>query len=308
MINNYKKPIIIYNPFAAAGISAKKKTVDLYKAILEKANLFESIELYPSKSREDAINKIVAVHNEKKHDLIISVGGDGSLSTICNGLMKIPLEKRLPLFPLPTGTGNSLLRDFKVYTIVDAIKHYKKEEPKLFDVIDVKEINGDMQWYCVNVLGMGFISDIARFVDKNGKKLGHLSYIFGTVLALGQFKPYKVNIKYGDKVFTSDKTFFLTFSNTKYTGGHIKVAPFAKYDDGLMDVVILHDINRFQFLKGFVKISSGAHLKEKGCEFFQTKELVIESDPPLHLMPDGDLFGKSPVKIKVIPGQLRLIV
>lgn len=309
MRNNYKNPIIIYNPFAAAGISAKRKTVEKYKKILEKEKLFHRIDLYPSKSKEDALNKIVEVHKEKKNDLIISVGGDGSLSTICNGLMKVPFEERLPLLPLPTGTGNSLLRDFKIYSIKDAIKHYKTEEPKLFDVLNVEQLDGKMQWYCINVLGMGFVVDIAKFAEKHGKKFGHFTYMIGTVLALGEFKPYNVKItSNGNTIFESSKTFFLTFSNTKFTGGHIKIAPDAKYNDGQMDIVVLYEINRYRFLKGFIKIFFEKHIYEKGCKYFKEKELIVEATPDLFLMPDGDLFGKTPVKINVIPQQLRLIV
>ena len=86
------------------------------------------------------------------------------------------------------------------------------------------------------------------------------------------------------------------------------VAPQAEYNDGLMDVVILHDINRLQFLNGFRKTSHGGHIHDKGCRMFQTDYLEVHSDPPFTLMPDGDLDGMSPIKVKVLPKQVSMIV
>jgi len=309
MMNNYKFPIIIYNPHAASGIAPKNKTIDRYSEILVKENLFEKIDLYPSKSKEDTINKIAEIHKDKKHDLIISIGGDGSLSTICNGIMKIPKEKRLPIFPLPTGTGNSLVRDFKIYTIKDSIMHYKIEKPKDFDIIHVQGLEEKLDWYCINVLGMAFISDIANYVETHGKTLGHFSYILGTILALGNYKPYKIDISYDDnKKFESKAAYMLTFSNTKYTGGNIKIAPFAEYNDNLIDIIILYEINRLRFLKGFVKLFFSKHIYEKGCAYFKANNLIIKSEPKMRLMLDGDLFGSTPVKLSVLPKQLKLVL
>ncbi|MBN2547186.1 MAG: YegS/Rv2252/BmrU family lipid kinase [Spirochaetes bacterium] len=309
MINNYKFPIIIYNPHAASGIAPKKKTIERYIEILKKENLFKKIDTYPSKSKGDTINKIAEIHKDKKNDLIISIGGDGSLSTICNGLMKIPIEKRLPIFPLPTGTGNSLVRDFKIFSINDSIKHYKTEEPKMFDIIHVKGLEEKLDWYCINVLGMGFISDIANYVETHGKTLGHFSYMLGTILALGNYKPYNIEISYeNNKKFESKAAYLLTFSNTKFTGGHIKIAPFAEYNDNLIDVVVLYELNRLRFLKGFAKLFVSKHIYEKGCAYFKANSLIVKSEPKMKLMLDGDLFGSTPVKLTILPKQLKLVL
>ena len=262
-------------------------------------------------SQENTIKKIEEIYRDHlKNDLIICIGGDGSISTICNGLMKIPQKKRLPIFPLPSGSGNSLLRDFNILTIDDAITNYMKAEFKMLDILHLEEVNGKFSWYCINVIGMGFVSDVVTYVVNEGKKFGAFSYMLGIVLALGKFKPYKTVIKYnnGEDKFQSDRVFFMTFSNTKYTGGKIMVAPDAKYDDGLMDVIVLHDINRFQFLKGFRKTFKGKHINAKGCKYFQTNNLEISSDPNFILMPDGELDGISPVKVSVIPKQIKFIV
>jgi len=308
MVNDYKKPILIYNPKAANGKG--EKIYNNYYKILMDYKLFEKIDVYKTSSKDDTINEIVKIHSRKKHDLLISIGGDGSISTICNGLMKIPKNKRLPLLPLPSGTGNSLLRDFNILNIHDSVKNYKNEKPKMFDLIYMEEIDGNFKWYCINVLGMGFVSDIADYVVRKGKIFGALSYIFAIVLAIGRFKPYKTTIKYnnGKHEFKSDRAFFITFSNTKYMGGNVRAAPEAQYDDGLMDVMILYDINRFQLLNGFRKTFSGKHIYEEKCLYFQTSDLEVYADPKFIIMPDGELEGNSPIRARVISKQVKLVV
>ena len=309
----YKNPIIIYNPIAAGGRA--KKMFSRYYAKLKNHFLFENIDVYEAYSKNDTITKIEEIHNDNhNNDLIISIGGDGSISTICNGLMRVSIKERLPILPLPSGSGNSLLRDFNVLSINDSINNYInnniKENLKMLDVLHVEEINGNFSWYCVNVCGLGFVSDIIRYGEKKFKKFGVFRYILGMILALKEFKSYKITIKYNNErnIFQSDNVFFMTLSNTKYTGGKIMIAPHAEYNDGFIDVVIIYDVNRIGFLNGFRKAFKGKHIKEKGCFCFKTDNLEIYSEPDFFLMPDGELEGKSPVKITVIPKQIKLIV
>jgi len=308
MKNNYKSPVLIYNPVAAGG--SGRKIFENYHKILTDMGLFNKIDVYESYSKDNAIAKVQEVHRQHVNDLIITIGGDGSISTVCNGIMKMPINERLPILPLPSGTGNSLLRDFNIKNVHDSIDRYINDEPKIFDVIHVEEINGKFQWYCVNVLGFGFVSEIASFVSRTGKKLGAMSYPIGTVLALGNFRPYKTIIKYnkGKDTFQSDRVYFMTLSNTKYTGGKIMIAPDAKYDDGLIDVIILYELNRFGFLNGFRKVFKGNHIHDKGCLYFKTTDLEIHSTPDYLMMPDGELEGHSPVRVKIIPKQIKFIV
>jgi diacylglycerol kinase (ATP) len=313
MINNFKHPLLIYNPQAGGG-KARIKFSE-YMEILGDAKLFDSIDVYETKSPRDGMAKIseTCLDRKHEHDLIITIGGDGTISEAVNGLMQCPKKKRLPLFPLPLGSGNSLLRDFENYTIEDAVNHYLVEKPRSFDLMDVKNSQSGFSWYCINVLGMGFIRGIADYVVEKGKKLGGLSYPLGTILTLKNFPAYNVTIDYIDKDdkkqrWSSEKVYFLTFSNTKFTGGAIKIAPTAEYNDGLFDVVALHDINRFDFLRGFVKSFKGNHITQKGCQTFQAKSATVTSTPNFSLMPDGELDGDAPIDITIVQNEVYMIV
>jgi YegS/Rv2252/BmrU family lipid kinase len=309
MALNYKNPAIICNPNAMGG--KVKLLFDNYYYKLKESNLFNDIAVFVSESKEGAIKAVDTICASKERDLIITVGGDGTISTVVNALMKLDKSKRLPIFPLPSGSGNSLLRDFNVLTLEDAINNYKKAEaPEKFELLFVEEIEGNFKYYCINVLGMGFISDVVVTVLKFNKRFGALSYFIGIFSSLGKFKPYDTKIVYdgGTNEYKSSKVFFLTVSNTKRSGGKILVAPEAHHNDGFMDVVALHDIGRFRFLKGFLKAFRGKRIKDKGRKYIRTDSLEIYASPKFYLMPDGELEGTSPVRVSVIRNEVELIV
>ena len=306
MFNNYKNPIIIFNPNSRGKKS--KNILDKCKKIFLKEKFFENIDIFESSSKQHTIDAIIEIHNSN-YDLIISIGGDGSISTICNGLMKIEYKKRLPLFLIPGGSGNSFLRDFNIYSIKDAINNYKKNKSRMIDLLLVENIDKTFKWYCINVVGLGFISNIAKYGEEKFNNFGAFKYVLATLFALKEFKPYKTRITYdNNKEFNSENVYFISLSNSKFTGGKIMIAPDAKYDDGLMDVIILSDLNRLMFLNGFRKVFKGNHIHDKGCYYFKTKSIEIHSTPDYNLMPDGDLESNSPIKVDVVSKQIKLVL
>ena len=304
----YNNPVIIYHSKAAGGKSNGSFNIFLDK--IKSMNLFDSFDLFDSRTPVESKKKIIEIHEKKSNDLLICFGGDGTISSVCNGLMAVDEQSRLPLLPVPGGSGNSFLKDFDINNADDAVNRYLQNNNSMLDVIHVKELEGSFSYYCINLLGMGFISDIADYAVHEGKKYGGFSYILGTLLNLKEFKPYRTKIIYdeGNEVFESDRVFFLTVSNTKYAGGNLLLAPEADFNDGMMDVIILHDINRVQFLNGFRKTFKGDHTGQKGCRYIRTKQLEIYAEPSYKLMPDGELEGKSPVSAKIIPSQIKLVI
>lgn len=315
-----KKPLLVYHGNSGGG-KALKKIDRVYNKLLA-YNLFDTIDLFFSKSVEQTYEKIKEVHKTGENDLLISYGGDGTISSLANCLMEIPRESRLPILPLPGGSGNSLLRDFKLKELDGVIKRYMENRESFYDVLRVTFPGQKKPWYCINMIGMGFISDVADYVHRKGKLYGQFSYLFGILLCLGNFNAYHVTVTDGGSensgepgesgikkvLFDSKSVYFMTVSNTKYTGGAIKVAPDASFSDGKMDIVVLHGINRLQFLKGFTKTFKGNHIGERGCEYFQASKIEITADPAFRLLPDGDFFGKSPLTIDVLSAQIKMVL
>ncbi|OHD43013.1 MAG: hypothetical protein A2086_00310 [Spirochaetes bacterium GWD1_27_9] len=307
----YKKPILIYNPYAGEG-----KSKSLLIKYIEKLNkeLFANVELLKCNLKSELVKIIKEIHFTKSNDLIISVGGDGTISSMINALMEIPKNERIPLFPLPSGSGDSFLKEFNVRNINDAIRNFKSiSSPKYSDIMLVEDVTAGTKRYCINIVGMGYVSNLAYYAERYGRQYGSFSYFMGAIYGLKQFKSYKIKIKYKlngkEEVYQSDKVYFLTVSNTKFTGGTVKIAPDAIFDDGIMDIIILHDINRFGFLSGYISAFRGKHIYNKGCTYLKATDVEIEVDSDFLIMSDGDLSGsKSPLKISLYSKEIPITI
>ena len=309
---HYKNPIVFFNPKSAGGKTAKK--FETIKAALGRAAFgFERVTFAETKKDRAENNEVIHHALEtKNYDLIITIGGDGTISSVVNGMYILPQELHLPIMPIPFGSGNSVLREFGIMSIDDAAARYQSlTAPKDFDLLLCENDSG-FKYYCINLLGMGFISDVVVEVLKFHKKFGAFSYVVGIMSALNRFRAYKVKMTIGSgdsqSVVTADRGQFLTLSNTQFSGGGIQIAPNAKYNDGLMDVVLLHDLSKFSFLQGFAKTFKGKHVGRKGCDYIQTDRIIIETEPPMMLMPDGELEGQTPITVSVIPKAVKIVV
>lgn len=299
----YKRITVIYNKNANSG--NLNSNLEHLKDCLAKKMQESEISYYDSESVEKMNNYIAEICNEKKYDLIISFGGDGTVSTVCNALMNVDFDKRLPVLPIPGGTGNSLFVDFGIESIEGAFEKLDGDGYYLSDIIEVKSRNRN--FYCINIIGMGFISDVAEYSVKHKKTMGGFAYVMAVFAGLGKFRPYKTKITFSDnKTFQSDKVYFLTVSNNKFTASKFMVAPEADMTDGLGDIIILHDLGRLRFLWGFSKIFKGGHVKVKGCTYLKSASMKIEASPDFYLMPDGELLQDySPVEINVLKHQIK---
>ena len=191
----YKNPIVFFNPKSAGGKTAKK--FDMIKAALGRAAFgFRNVTYIETKKDRAENNEVIRKALEtQQYDLIITIGGDGTISSIVNGMFILPKELHRPIMPVPFGSGNSVLRDFDVHTIDDVMTHYQNDAaPKDFDLLLCENEKG-FRYYCINLLGMGFISDVVVEVLKFHKKFGAFSYVVGIMSALHRFRPYKVKME-----------------------------------------------------------------------------------------------------------------
>ena len=96
----------------------------------------------------------------------------------------------------------------------------------------------------------------------------------------------------------------LVVSNSKFTGGKMKIAPPADTSDGRADIILFNGVNRREIVAIFSGVFSGKHLAHPKVETIQAASISVESDPPLRLMADGELIGWTPLRLKVLPAEL----
>lgn len=99
----------------------------------------------------------------------------------------------------------------------------------------------------------------------------------------------------------------LVISNSKYTGGAMKIAPMADPQDGQADLVVFQEVNRRDILAIFSRVFKGTHVAHPKVKALRACEIEIDSQPQQMLMADGELLGRTPLRLKVLPGELAVL-
>ena len=292
------KAAVVFNNFAANGKSKK------YKQSLIKE--FESAgieyEFLITENKEQATTAVRQL-NFNNYNVLIAVGGDGTLFNVVNGYMMNNGESSIPLAVIPIGTGNAFARDLNLESndITSAVNCIKNGKTKPVD-IGKFTTNGDV-FYFVNIIGLGFVTDVARSAHSL-KALGSLSYTLGVLYHTINLKPFNSLILY-DGEEQEQEVIFIEISNTKYTGKDFLMAPEAKIDDGLFDITIMKRSSRMKLLSGLPKIFKGKHIHMKEVETIKASKITIKTDSSKILTPDGEILGSTPLQVECLPGKLE---
>lgn len=248
---------------------------------------------------------------------ILVVGGDGTLNEVVNGVFR---QKRYPvkdiiLGMIPVGTGNDWGRMY------DLPKKYKKaiEVVKKGHVFtqDVGHIHfdsdeGQEERYFVNVSGMGYDALVAlktnRMKDKG--RGGTLAYLLNIFTGLFQYRNTYFNIKIDDEEVFKGKVLSMNLGICKYNGGGLMQVPDAIPDDGLLDITVIKGISKFKIVKNVAKLYDGSFTRLNFVEQFRGSSCTIISKPKgvVLLEADGESLGHSPLRFKVIPRALNVII
>lgn len=238
-------------------------------------------------------------------DALVAMGGDGTVFETVNGLFRRKKGRKLPLGIIPVGTGNAFVRDFGLDTAhwKDAVRCIVNGRTKAVDVGQF--VCKDGTWQFLNIVGLGFVSDVCETAHKL-KKIGNLSYtigVFHRTIKLDSF-PMRLVVDGEEQI---RETVFIEVSNSRYTSNFL-MAPEARLDDGYLDVTVLNKVTRRKLLSAFPRIFKGTHVELPEVDSFQVKHLVIETDRPRLLTPDGELLGNSPVTIECLHKALNVFV
>jgi diacylglycerol kinase (ATP) len=244
------------------------------------------------------------------YDRILCLGGDGTPYEVINGLYAGGRPMRIPVIgQIPAGTGNSFLRDFGIETPEQALEAIRTGRRRKTDLIEF-----DYHWegrtiraYSLNIIGVGLIADILRLTNERLKFLGAAGYSLAVLARLVRGMRNRIAVEAdGRRLELADSA--LVVSNSKYTGGKMMIAPKADTADGRADAVLFNGPNRRQTVGIFAGVFSGKHLAHPNVDLIQAASISVESDPPLRLMADGELIGLTPLRLRVLPAELDILV
>jgi diacylglycerol kinase (ATP) len=233
---------------------------------------------------------------------VIAVGGDGTLFEVINGLFQRDESVPLPVGQIPVGTGNSFIKDLGIESIEDAVEKILNANLRRVDL--GKFSCSDGTYYFVNILGAGFVSNVASRAAKY-KKLGAFSYVLGVLGELATLNATPLRIDIDGETYERE-AIFVEICNSRLTGGNMIMSPDSILDDGLLDVVIVSKVTRRKLLRLFPTLFKGTHVHNESVEVVRGKHITVESTELLGLNIDGETFGKTPMEINVVPGAIEM--
>ncbi len=238
----------------------------------------------------------------RKLDAIVAVGGDGTNCQVVNGLLKYYGDGELPTVGLiPLGRGNSFARDLSICSIKEGIKAIVRRNPRAVDVCRFSQ--GKNSYYFVNLLGLGFVTDVAKTAARFNWA-GDASYILGVFYRTLGLRFHDMVLEIDGRTVSGENC-FVEICNSRFTGGDMLMAPDAVIDDGWFDVVVAAPLSRVSLIATLPKIFKGTHGVHEAVHFFRGKSAHIATRPIKQLLPDGEIFGNTPVEIRLIPKALK---
>lgn len=237
----------------------------------------------------------------------ISVGGDGTSYEIVNGLYPQALAGERPTLAfLPLGTGNSFLRDFSHNGVEYAIESLLAGRSRACDVMRLRHRVGVLHY--VNLLSMGFSADVATLRARRFSAWGELGYVTSIFLTLARFsrRPFPVRVE-GQAEFDRRRCLFLTFSNSKFTGGTMMIAPQAEINDGLVEYVRWGPIGRLGLIRNLPGLYDGTHIQHPLAERKAVRHVEFNLDAPIDVMVDGEVLTLHCEELDVLPGALNVV-
>lgn len=284
---------VIVNPAAGRG--------DVHKSIPQLHQLLRRAGLDYQLVQTDFPGQATQLARQAGHsfDTVVGVGGDGIMNEIINGVVDTPAAIGL----VPAGTGNDLARTLGIPLDIEksiAVLQRGKLAPL--------DLGKDIDGYFAGILGLGFPSDVMIHANTSTSFLrGSTAITASIVQVVNKMSPYRVTIQMDNhELATTIMGLFIL--NTRFTGGGVQVAPRARHDDGMLDVVIMREMGKLEFLNLLPKAYKGKHLAHPQVDYYLTRKIKVTTALPMRKDFDGNVYGQSPVDAEVIPGAVKVWV
>jgi YegS/Rv2252/BmrU family lipid kinase len=295
--------LAIVNPAAGGGRCGK-----LAKAALEKLRA-AGVELQVAETSEPGdATRLARLAYTRGLRQFIAVGGDGTAYEIVNGLFPEAEGAGKPLLGfLPLGTGNSFLRDFTSNGAEYAKEAILARRRIASDVLCLKHSGGNL--YFINLLSVGFTADVTAAANRRFKGLGELGYLLGVLQCLAPLRRRAFPLRADDDIeFDRRRCLFLSFNNSQYTGGRMKIAPQASTADGLIEYVRWGPIGRIGLLRNLPTLFDGTHIGHPLASRRGVRRIEFALDTPVDVMIDGEVLTLKCESVEVLPGGLDVLV
>ena len=238
----------------------------------------------------------------------IAVGGDGTSYEIVNGLFPEAASGPRPTLAfLPLGTGNSFLREFTDRGVDHALEALLAFRSEPCDVLRMQHAGGTIHY--INLLSVGFAADVATLRARRFSSWGELGYQAAICISLSRMRrrPFPLRVDQQGEI-DRRPCLFLTFNNSKFTGGTMMIAPKAEVNDGLIEYVRWGPVGRIELVRKLPTLYDGTHINHPLAERHSARRVDFELDAPVDVMVDGEVMSIRCQTLDVLPSALNVVV
>ncbi|PYT93986.1 MAG: hypothetical protein DMG36_06960 [Acidobacteria bacterium] len=293
----------IVNPAAGGGRSAKLAGVALARLRQNRLHVDSVASTGPGHAVELAREAY-----DQGYRQFLAVGGDGTAHEILNGVFAGRKSvERVALGFLPLGTGNSFLRDFSKNGAETATQAILENRKRAIDLIRLNHATGEVVSF--NLLSVGFTADVAALTNRAFKPFGPLGYLLGVFVRVAQLHRRSFALRCDeDQDWDERRSLFLTFNNSKYTGGTMLIAPQADPTDGLIEFVRWGPIGRLGLLRNLPRLYDGSHIKHPLASRRAVRHVEFNISAPVDIMIDGEVATLECRSLDVLPAAVDVFL
>ena len=233
----------------------------------------------------------------EKCNVVLVCGGDGSLNQAANGVFNSN-NPQTPLAIWPSGTGNDFVKTLEVPKSFHELRACI--ESKKFHPVDLPcmEWDGKKRAY-LNVTDLGLGGCVAYDMTRSKRRLGSfLTYQWLIVKNLLRFKKRTIHFDLDGRQFDARAMNFVV-ANAKYFGSGLGISPDSQVTDGLLEVIVIGDLNIFEYLYFVPKVRKCKKLSYHKIQYYSAKKISIETEVPMPIDMDGEFVGFTPMEISV---------
>jgi diacylglycerol kinase (ATP) len=243
-------------------------------------------------------------------ELVVAVGGDGTVNEVVNGLVRAGTETELATIPL--GTGMDFVRTYGIPSrFDDAVRVALEGVARTVDVgrVSYRTWSGEEAERCVcNVGSVGMSAAVAQRANGMSKALGgKATFLYALVRVFLAWQNTIVDVDLDGRT-RSARMHDVIVANGQYHGGAMWLAPEARPDDGLFDVLLIGDVTKSDFATTAPKLYKGTHLAHPKVDLEHARVVTVDAAETLPIELDGEQVGTTPARFEVLPGALRLRV
>ncbi len=243
-------------------------------------------------------------------DLIVAVGGDGTVFEVASGLL-LSGSASIRFGIVPTGTGNDVARQCGICNLNQARVALRDGRTRSLDVIHIqcRAGNASVTRYALLYGAVGIVGEVLKQTTPRVKRIfgPRFAYHVGALRAILTYRAPQMQVTCDGRT-QATRFLMVCASNSEEAGGGMRLAPGALMDDGEINVNVCEAISGIRTVALLWNIFKGRQLSHPKLRYFPARAVSVEADPPIEVEADGELIGYTPVQFEVVPQALQMLI